>query len=111
MALSVDQILNINDVDEEHRSGVHTYVHTHFPFPLLFFLLVEMCSKKREKKEKGVNYTHEEAGKKTNYSAAWNCIEYQRKRNSHLISRRILIRKKTRDDKYLTFTGLILSDQ
>lgn len=64
MALSVDQILNINDVDEEHRSGVHTYVHTHFPFPLLFFLLVEMCSKKREKKEKGVNYTHEEAEKK-----------------------------------------------
>jgi len=36
----------------------HTYIHTRFPFPLLLLLLLKWF------KEKGVNYTHEEAEKK-----------------------------------------------
>lgn len=48
---SLDQILNINDADDEHCSGVH--IHTHFPFPFLLFLFSKIVQRR---KEKGVNY-------------------------------------------------------
>ncbi len=40
LSLSLDQILNIYDVDDEHCSGVYTYILARFPSPLLLLLLL-----------------------------------------------------------------------